>query len=204
MKKLTLTTFALLAIIAIFYVSCTQENVSNTESNQTSFRESFIKDLSVSEQKIEFKKLSDLEQSKLWNEKLNHLKSLDLPNQHLSLINDLQIELKNNGYLKNQNTTKIIEITKELFRITPAEDLKCMFFCLDNYAYKGNFDTSSGYLEFADSNLQKIANNNATSKTAVEECTCRWTCSESGHTNCTETSWGCGLLWLWSCTKRLT
>ena len=203
-KKLTLTSFVVIIITALIYLSCSKEN-DNTGSEPTSLRESFINNSTESQQKIAFQKLSDKDKASLWIEKMNHLKNLNLPNEHISLINDLLNELTNNGYLSNQNNSETINITKKLFEITPAEDLKSMFFSLNDYSYPGNFDLSSGYLNFTDSNsnLQKISKS-VNNKTNTEECTCRWTCSESGHTNCTETNVGCGLLWLWSCTRRLT
>ena len=204
MKKITLTSFVTLSIITLFYISCTKEADTNVESEQLSFKESFINNQTTSEQKVSFKQLSDVDKTTLWKEKLNHLKKSNLPNEHLLLINNLLSELKSNGYIQNQHNPKVLEITKRLFKITPAEDLKRMFFCLDDYKYLGQFDTSSRYLSFDDSNLQKNSKSVVTSKSAGKEpCTCRWTCSSLGHSDCTTTTTGCGLLWLWSCNRRL-
>ncbi|MDB9836462.1 bacteriocin fulvocin C-related protein [Flavobacteriaceae bacterium] len=143
----------------------------------------------------------------LWLSKIEHIKSLSLPNDHLNLISELEIELKKFGYDKLHLSEGFLKMAEKLFNEVPSEDISQMFFQLEDYNYQNSYDIESGFYSFESLNLTLLKNRQTKSiQSKSSSCNCRWLCSNleiyDYHNDCEETSHGCGLFWLWSCTDK--
>ena len=202
MKKAVFFIIGILIFTGII-ASC----ITEKEEEVVETRINFIENKNVFEQKESFNLLSSEERSSLWISKIDQIKELDLPKNHIDLINQLEYELKKNGYNELHLNERFLSITKILFNEIPSEDIYQMFFTLEDYNFpKEGYNFKSGFysLDASDFLSEKTNMEKASFSSKRRACNCRWLCSGSGIydylRNCDRTSYGCGLLWLWSCT----
>ena len=202
MKNVSL--IIMMLIFAGIIASCETEKEYNVET-----RYLFVQNKDIFEQKEDFNLLSDGEQSSLWLSKIEQLKNLKLPHDHLNLISELEIELKNFGYNNLHLSKHFLSITEKLFNEIPSEDIYQMLFTLEDYNFpEEGYHFESGYYSFEPSDFlsKKLRAERPLQTKKGSDCNCRWLCSGSGvydyHRNCVPTSHGCGLFWLWSCTDK--
>lgn len=194
------------AIMALLIVSCSSEDSNNSNQNYkiSTLRANLTENKTISEIKEKYSSIVSEDKISVWQDKLEQLKSLDLPSENLILINELSKELKN--YNVSKEIDGINAIAKSLANITPIEDYVKMFASLENYQFTDKFEGSAMAIDYFDSfevkNDFEFKLESSTSKRP--DCNCRWTCGEvsGSHSNCNETSIGCGFLWLGSCTGK--
>jgi uncharacterized protein YeeX (DUF496 family) len=148
-----------------------------------------------------YNKLSDQQQKELWLDKFSQLSKLNLPKEHLALINKLYENFKDG--VDNNPEEDFFITASELAKITPAKDFGYMFERLEDYNYNNKFIDSK---KLSDSYIIDLKNlnpfNNINDISARGNCSCRW-CIGMGTTGtkCIVTEHGCGFLWLQSCNQ---
>jgi len=196
------------AIVAIIVTGCSNEETNNSEESYkiSALRANLIENKTISEIKTDYATTLTSDKVAIWQDKLEQLKSLDIPSENIKLIDNLSKELQN--YNTSKEIGKINAIAEKLANITPVKDYIKMFASLENYQFTGKFEGDIMAIEYFNTfkikNTFEISSISSTSKTP--DCNCRWTCDEhnSGvsNTDCIETSIGCGFLWLGSCIER--
>ncbi len=206
----------ILIIIGNLFISCTKEAKAEEELivptvalTKENTRANFLKNNTFDENKSKFDNLVTKDKYILWNNKIEQLLDQKLPNAHLVILKQLQIELKN---LAIDKPNRIPELAIKLARITPKQDFIMMFAELEDYHYNGKFiDTAKVPNEIINSFKITITNRNQDTKHNIKtsrrkKCNCSWTCDSTvgGYTtNCEETTSGCGFMWMFPCTGRV-
>lgn len=204
-----MTNSKILSIFMLFilftWTSCSN---STDDVKNTNLREQLFSDKDYNETKKIYKSLDSSSKINLWIEKLNNLLILDLPSEHLELINSLVLELEN---AESSNRSNMVNIAINLAKITPEKDFHMMFGTLDDYDYKGNFTgnhiSKDLILEMENLDVRYLSqksNTKMTSRLVMVECNCKWTCSffetaSSQGENCETSNGGCGFLWIQDC-----
>lgn len=185
--------------ITMLTFSCSNENGSN-QNLDANLRSNFLGAKSYQDMKSSFDRLNTNEKTDLWNSKLNQLLSQKLPDEHIDLIEQLQIEFKKSN---NSKANKLKELFIKLAEITPEKDFVLMFMDLKDYEFKGYFDKDNlinkkeliVYLENSDYQYSNRLPNPST----IPECNCNYSCSAQtinphvcSSSGCAATTDGCG------------
>ncbi len=197
-----------LVVVILLFTSCS--NPENELAQETSqLRATFMKDKEYEQVIKDYSNLENSVKISLWMEKLNQLKSLNLSENHMILIQKLSQQLKEDS----ANMEEITSLAIDLAKITPEHDFMMMFGNLDDYSPKvnGEFHDNFISIELQENLLNIGAFEKNLKKTSlsgkVPDCNCSWTCDwyNNGYsnTNCNETTTGCGFLWLQSCDEKV-
>ena len=204
-------------VSSFFLINCSDENNDEIQNLkiENKERKKFLEGKNFEERKKEFKLLSKVEKFTLWNEKNNQLLTLELPKEHLILIQKLKDEYFKSVYNK-ENDLK--EVFIELAKIIPEDEFIKMFFELDDYNYKNNFniiiknDNFINYLKTCDYKYDNIKINidNSDIERVAPDCNCNYSCSAQtinpaicSSSNCSPTADGCGPFGLSGCDGRV-
>lgn len=192
--------------ITMLTFSCSNENGSN-QNLDANLRSNFLGAKSYQDMKSSFDRLNTNEKTDLWNSKLNQLLSQKLPDEHIDLIEQLQIEFKKSN---NNKANKLKELFIKLAEITPEKDFVLMFMDLKDYEFKGYFDKDSltnkkeliVYLENSDYQYSNRLPNPST----IPDCNCNYSCTAQtinphvcSSSSCAATTDGCGPFGMSSC-----
>ncbi len=159
-------------------------------------RSNFIKNKTEAQIKESFIKLSEIEKTSLWIQKIDHLLAQNLPANDKAQILKAKNLLVTNG---RKNKVDYKEIALTLTKTIPQEDFIKMFESLSDYAYVGKYVGISKVSQDIINTIIGVPD--TTGGTAGIACNCRWTCSLYGHSSssCEHTAEGCGFLGLSPC-----
>ncbi|VDG81676.1 Uncharacterised protein [Capnocytophaga ochracea] len=195
------------------FISCSKTQNNDNENNKNEikdFRTEFIENKSSEEILNDFNEASFEVKQKLWIEKMDHLLKQDFNSdikKNIKIIKDFIEDFGDKDKYQRFN-----EATIKLAESIPYEDFYLMFESLNDYNYSGNFIGKNKVSENFIDDIAKLKTSyyiggysDSNMATARLGCNCRWCLSElymEPTENCTESSWGCGFLFLQSCNKR--
>lgn len=205
MRVLLLNTLVLLSLF-----SCKNEG-NIIETNQTDYRTDFISGKTQGEIRDEFSSLPQEKQKMLWISKLSDLEKQEF---NLSIKNNISA-LKNfiGEDFSYQKKGEFLKAVVDLGKIIPYEDFYLMFGVLDNYPFTGSFvgnkKIPQRFLHSFEEEFENYENSkDGLELSALSDCTCRWCIvfDDIGKksSNCRETRFGCGFLFLQSCDSKMS
>lgn len=204
--------FILTGAFFCLFISCNKtQNNEGKNSELRELRTEFTTGKSSEEVKSSFHSVSFDTKQKLWIDKMNHLLEQDFNNEIKKNIRILKDFIENFG--DKDRYEKFNDAVIQLAKMIPSEDFSLMFESLNDYDYSGNF---VGKMMMPEEFITNITNLKTSyrigglsdAKVAKFACRCRWCWIEevAGETtsNCNESHFGCGFLWLQRCNKRGT
>lgn len=205
----------LFVLISILFLSACEKDDGNLNNkiNQTEVSKTYNNNGTLKNQltKDDYMELNFSEQKTLWTDKLNQIKT-----ENISVAQETQIDIILNAISIANNRETLVsnnnleDAAYEMLRLTSDQDFLLMFNTLDAYSvnnpisYRDDIETSSAIFSKleGDFNQGDIEEGDG----ALKKCNCNWTCGGSGssctHSDCEETSSGCGFLWMFSCGER--
>ncbi len=206
MRKLNF--YLLFSFIFFFSSSCEKNETAESVENLT-FRERFIENSDYLTTKQNFKNVDISIKYELWNEKLDHLLALDIPEEILDLIKKIKIEYNRSKY--QENSSNIKKIAVQIAQLVPDEDFVKMFFSLQNYDsnidnLKKQISSSSELISYLQNSKLTYFEQENNSNNKLPDCNCNWSCSAQTinpvvcyATSCNSTNSGCGLFGMSGC-----
>ena len=188
-------------LVGLSAVSCSKQDFK--EKRLSSYRTEFVSNKTQEEIKANFEASSFEVKQNLWKDKLDDLLYQDIPNSIRSNIEVVRDFVEKRGEVEDFSEFKraVIELSKSI----PLEDFIQMFTSLENYDYTNEF---KGTTPVPDSFRKYIEEDIVEKKPlpSYGDCTCRWCLfidKSFFSSRCKETKYGCGFLFLQSCTKSL-
>jgi hypothetical protein len=208
MNKL-LSLMLVLNIITI--ASCVDNRLSKTFDLSIN-RSEFVSMNEISQQKEIFETLSFENQRNLWLSKLEQIHRSGIGNKQQKIISEItKILIESESVDMFLDDARVKKYVVKLAEITPKDDFIMMFETLDDYSFSSSrFSMHQPDPIFVMQVFQEINSTERQSilikKSDLPSCNCGWTCGDSfsqcTHSNCEQTRYGCGFLWLQSCKKR--